>query len=283
VIRATLAAIVLAIAFAAASPHAQTGRTPSGPPTYRAPRNASGQPDLNGIWQALNTANWDLEAHEAAAGPVLQLGAAYAVPSGPGVVVDGPIPYTPDGLAMKKKYAANALREDGEVKCYLPGVPRMMYMPYPVQIVQSADTIVMMSEFASALRTIYINGTARPPADTWMGWSNGKWDGETLVIDSRGFMGATVGALDEEGTVHVRFLDRAGNYHTDGLHVVERIRRTGPDHLQYEATIEDPNVYTKPWTIRMPLYRRVEPNMRLGEFKCEEFVGDLVYGKYQKK
>jgi len=283
VIRATLAAIVLAIAFAAASPHAQTGRTPSGPPTYRAPRNASGQPDLNGIWQALNTANWDLEAHEAAAGPVLQLGAAYAVPSGPGVVVDGPIPYTPDGLAMKKKYAANALREDGEVKCYLPGVPRMMYMPYPVQIVQSADTIVMMSEFASALRTIYINGTARPPADTWMGWSNGKWDGETLVIDSRGFMGATVGALDEEGAVHVRFLDRAGNYHTDGLHVVERIRRTGPDHLQYEATIEDPNVYTKPWTIRMPLYRRVEPNMRLGEFKCEEFVGDLVYGKYQKK
>ena len=282
-IRATLAAIVLAIAFAAASPHAQTGRTPSGPPTYRAPRTASGQPDLNGIWQALNTANWDLEAHEAAAGPVLQLGAAYAVPSGPGVVVDGPIPYTPDGLAMKKKYAANALREDGEVKCYLPGVPRMMYMPYPVQIVQSADTIVMMSEFASALRTIYINGTARPPADTWMGWSNGKWDGETLVIDSRGFMGATVGALDEEGTVHVRFLDRAGNYHTDGLHVVERIRRTGPDHLQYEATIEDPNVYTKPWTIRMPLYRRVEPNMRLGEFKCEEFVGDLVYGKYQKK
>jgi len=283
VIRATHAAIVLAIAVAAASPHAQTGRTPSGPPTYRAPRNASGQPDLNGIWQALNTANWDLEAHEAAAGPVLQLGAAYAVPSGPGVVVDGPIPYTPDGLAMKKKYAANALREDGEVKCYLPGVPRMMYMPYPVQIVQSADTIVMMSEFASALRTIYINGTARPPADTWMGWSNGKWDGETLVIDSRGFMGATVGALDEEGTVHVRFLDRAGNYHTDGLHVVERIRRTGPDHLQYEATIEDPNVYTKPWTIRMPLYRRVEPNMRLGEFKCEEFVGDLVYGKYQKK
>jgi hypothetical protein len=199
VIRATLAAIVLAIAFAAASPHAQTGRTPSGPPTYRAPRTASGQPDLNGIWQALNTANWDLEAHEAAAGPVLQLGAAYAVPSGPGVVVDGPIPYTPDGLAMKKKYAANALREDAEVKCYLPGVPRMMYMPYPVQIVQSADTIVMMSEFASALRTIYINGTARPPADTWMGWSNGKWDGETLVIDSRGFMGATVGALDEEG------------------------------------------------------------------------------------
>ena len=272
--RATISASVLATVLAGAVISAQT---------YRAPRTASGQPDLNGFWQALNTANWDLEAHEAAAGPVPQLGAAYAVPPGGGVVADGPIPYKPDALAMKKKYAANALREDAEVKCYLPGVPRVMYMPYPVQIVQSTDTIVMMSEFASAVRTIYINGTARPPADTWMGWSNGKWDGETLVIDSRGFMGGTVGALDEEGAVHVRFLDRAGNYHTDGLHVVERIRRTGPDHLQYEATIEDPNVYTRPWTIRMPLYRRVEPNMQLGDFKCEEFVGDLVYGKYQRK
>ena len=73
------------------------------PASYRVPRTASGQPDLNGFWQALNTANWDLEAHEAAAGPVLQLGAAYAVPPGPGVVIDGPIPYKPDALAMKKK------------------------------------------------------------------------------------------------------------------------------------------------------------------------------------
>ena len=269
---ATLAATIVSPTARAQSPVARTLKV-----------RATGNQDLNGFWQALNTANWDLEAHEAAAGPVLQLGAAYAVPPGPGVVVDGPIPYKPDALAMKKKYAANALREDVEVKCYLPGVPRVMYMPYPVQIVQSSDTIVMMSEFASAVRTIYINGTARPPADTWMGWSNGKWDGDTLVIDSRGFMGGTVGALDEEGAVHVRFLDRAGNYHTDGLHVVERIRRTDADHLQYEATIEDSNVYTRPWTIRMPLYRRVEPNMQLGDFKCEEFVGDLVYGKYQKK
>jgi hypothetical protein len=259
------------------------GRASSGPPSYRVPRTASGQPDLNGFWQALNTANWDLEAHEAAAGPVLQLGAAYAVPPGPGVVIDGPIPYKSDALAMKKKYAADALREDSEIKCYLPGVPRMMYMPYPVQVVQSSSTIVMMSEFASAIRTIYMNGTTRPPADTWMGWSNGTWDGDTLVIDSKGFMGGTIGALDPEGTIHVRFLDRAGNYHTDGLHVVERIRRTDADHLSYQATIEDPNVYTRPWTISMPLYRRVEPNLQLGEFKCEEFVGDLLYGKYQRK
>ena len=257
-------------------------RPGEGQAAYGAPRTASGQPDLNGFWQALNTAHWDLEAHEAAPGPVALLGAAYAVPPGQGVVMGGPIPYKPEALAMKKKYAANALREDGEVKCYLPGVPRMMYMPYPVQIVLSDAHILMMSEFATAQRTINMNSTTPPPADTWMGWSNGRWDGETLVIDSRGFMGSTIGALDAEGAINVRFLDRAGNYHTDGLHVVERIRRIDRDHLSYEATIDDPNVYTRPWTISMPLYRRIEPNMQLGEFKCEEFVGDLIYGKYQK-
>jgi len=269
--------VVAAIAFAAVlSVRSGEGQT------YTAPRTASGQPDLNGFWQALNTAHWDLEPHTAAPGPVLQLGAAYAVPPGQGVVVDGPIPYRPDALAKKKQYAANALHEDGEVKCYLPGVPRVMYMPYPLQIVQSDSTILMMSEFASAQRTIYVGGKSSPPADTWMGWSNARWESDTLVIDSRGFMGGTISALDPEGAIQVRFLDRAGNYHTDGLHVVERIRRIGPDHLSYQATIEDPNVYTRPWTISMPLYRRLEPGMQLGEFKCEEFVSDLVYGKYQK-
>lgn len=272
----------LALALAAGCLVVAFVRPGEGQAAYRAPRTAAGQPDLNGFWQALNTAHWDLEAHEAAPGPVMQLGAAYAVPPGQGVVMGGPIPYKPEALAMKKKYAANALREDAEIKCYLPGVPRMMYMPYPVQIVQSDAHILMLSEFATAQRTINVNGTTAAPADTWMGWSNGKWDGEMLVIDSRGFMGSTIGALDPEGSINVRFLDRAGNYHTDGLHVVERIRRTDRDHLSYEATIEDPNVYTRPWTISMPLYRRVEPNMQLGEYKCEEFVGDLLYGKYQK-
>jgi hypothetical protein len=197
---------------------------------YTAPRTKAGQPDLNGFWQALNTAHWDLEAHDAAAGPILQLGAAYAVPPGLGVVIGGPIPYKPEALVMKKKYAANALKEDAEIKCYLPGVPRVMYMPYPIQIVQSTEYILMMSEFATAQRTINMTTNNRPPADTWMGWSNGKWDGDTLVIDSRGFLGSTIGALDQEGAIQVRFLDRAGNYHTDGLHVVERIRRTLERH-----------------------------------------------------
>ena len=272
----------LALAVAAGCLVIAFARPGEGQAAYRAPRTAAGQPDLNGFWQALNTAHWDLEAHEAAPGPLAQLGAAYGVPPGPGVVMGGAIPYRPEALAMKKKYAANALREDSEIKCYLPGVPRMMYMPYPVQIVQSNAHILMLSEFATAQRTINMNSTTAAPAETWMGWSNGKWDGETLVIDSRGFMGGTIGAIDAEGAINVRFLDRAGNYHTDGLHVVERIRRIDADHLSYEATIEDPNVYTRPWTISMPLYRRIEPHMQLGEYKCEEFVGDLMYGKYQK-
>jgi len=231
---------------------------------YRAPRTASGQPDLNGFWQALNTAHWDLEAHEAAPGPVLQLGAAYAIPPGPGVVMDGPIPYRPDALAMKKKYAADALREDAEVKCYLPGVPRMMYMPYPVQIVQSDRYILMMSEFASAQHTINMNSNGPPPAETWMGWSNGRWEGDTLVIDVKGFNGNT-------------WFDRAGNFHSDALHVIERWTPSGPNHLMYEATIEDPKVFTRPWKMSFPIYRRMEPNLQLIEFNCVPFVEEMMY------
>ena len=173
------------------------------------------------------------------------------------------------------------MKEDGEIKCYLPGVPRMMYMPYPVQIVQSTEFILMMSEFATAQRTINMTTNNRPPADTWMGWSNGRWEGDTLVIDSRGFLGRRSARWTR------RARSRSGSW--IGPATITPTASTsssasgGPGHhLSYEATIEDPNVYTRPWTISMPLYRRVEPNMQLGEFKCEEFVSDLVYGKYQK-
>jgi hypothetical protein len=275
---AALAIALPCLAFGQTAPAGRTrpaGQTrPAAPPAYRTPKTASGQPDLNGFWQALNSAHWDLEPHAAAAGPLPQLGAAHAVPPGLGVVVGGGIPYTPQALEKRKALAAARLREDAEVKCYLP---------YPVQIVQSPSEILLLSEYAGAQRTIYMNSTEPPPADTWMGWSTGRWDGDTLVIDTQGFLGGTISALDEAGQVQTRFLDRAGNFHSDLLHVVERIRRTGPDHLLYEATLEDPNTYTRPWTIRMPLYRRVEPDMQLGEFKCEEFVGDLIYGKYAKE
>jgi len=201
---------------------------------------------------------------------VQQLGAAYAVPPGPGVVVDGPIPYKPDALAMKKTYAANALREDGEVKCYLPGVPRALYMPFPFQIIQSPQHVMMIHEYAGAVRTIYMTDQTEAPADSWMGWSNGKWDGEALVVDTKGFN-------------DLSWFDRSGNFHSDALHVVERFTARSPDTLNYEATIEDPKVFTKPWKMSMPLYRRVEPNAQILEFRCVEFVEDLLYGSLKKQ
>jgi hypothetical protein len=242
---------------------------PAQAPAYRAPRAADGKPDLNGIWQALNTAYWDVEAHAAAPGAIVDLGAAGAIPPGLGVV-DGPIPYKPEALAKKKENFANRLKLDPEIKCYLPGVPRAVYMPYPFEIVQSQKHVMMVHEFAGAVRTVYMTDQVEAPADSWMGWSNGRWDGETLVVDTKGFNDQT-------------WFDRAGNFHSDALHVVERFTPRSADTLNYEATIEDPNVFTRPWKISMPLYRRVEPGARVMEFRCVEFVEDLIYGHLRKQ
>ena len=250
-----------------------TARTPLSAQTrtaYRAPRAADGKPDLNGIWQAVNAAHWDLEGHAAHAGPVPAMGAFAGIPAGLGVVEGGEIPYQPWALARKKENAEKWLELDPAVKCYLPGVPRATYMPFPFQIVQSADHVLIAYEFAQASRTVYINGKGESPLDTWMGWSNGHWDGETLVIDVKGFNDQT-------------WFDAAGNFHSEALHVVERYTRTGPDHLMYEATIEDPKVFTRPWKIRMPLYRRIEEHAQLLEFKCVEFAEELMYGHLKKQ
>jgi hypothetical protein len=238
-------------------------------PAYRAPRTKDGKPNLNGVWQAVNEANWDIEGHSAAPGPFWQLGAAYAVPPGLGIVEGGPIPYKPEALQKKKDNFAKRMSMDPEVKCYLPGLPRAMYMPFPFQILQGTDHIMMVFEFAGALRTVYMKDQTEAPADSWMGWSNGKWEGETLVIDNTGFN-------------DLSWFDRAGNYHSDKLHIVERITATGPDHLMYEATIEDPTVFTRPWKISMPLYRRKERNAQVLEFKCVEFSEDAIYGHLRK-
>jgi len=237
---------------------------------YRAPRAADGKPDLNGIWQAVNAASWDLEGHAAHAGPVPAMGAFGGIPAGLGVVEGGEIPYQPWALARKKENAAKWVELDPAVKCYLPGVPRATYMPFPFQIVQSADHVLIAYEFAQASRTVYINGKGESPLDTWMGWSNGHWDGETLVVDVKGFNDQT-------------WFDAAGNFHSEALHVVERYTRTGPDHLMYEATIEDPKVFSRPWKIRMPLYRRIEEHAQLLEFKCVEFAEELMYGHLKKQ
>src|SRR5256712_9212366 len=239
-------------------------------PAYRAARTADGKPDLNGIWQALNTADWDLEGHAAAMGPVASLGAVFAKPPGPGVVEGDEIPYLPAMAAKKKENQANWVKLDPEVKCYLPGVPRATYLPYPFQIVQSQQNILISYEYAGAVRVINMGPPTKAPGDRWMGWANGHWDSETLVVD--------VTSLNDQ-----TWFDRAGNFHSDALHVVERYTPRSADTLIYEATIEDPNVFSRPWKIRMPLYRRVENHAKLMEYKCVEFAEELPYGSVRKK
>jgi hypothetical protein len=247
-------------------------QTPASGTTYRAPRTKDGKPDLNGIWQAMNSANWDIAPHNATpASPKLEslIGALSAMPPGLGIVEGGVVPYLPAALAQKKENFEKRFTEDPEAKCYLPGVPRMMYMPYPLQIIQGTSHIAMVSEYKSALRDIYMDNHRKAPADSWMGWSNGKWEGETLVIDTTGFNDRS-------------WFDRAGNFHSDSLHVVERITAASPYHLNYEATIEDPQVFSKPWKISMPLYRRMEKNIEILEYRCVEYSEELIYGKYRK-
>jgi hypothetical protein len=239
-------------------------------PVYRASRTPDGKPNLNGIWQALNTANWDIQGHAAAAGPLPQLGAIGAIPPGLGVVEGDEIPYLPEAAAKKKENFANRWTADPEVKCYMPGVPRATYMPYPFQIVQSQKTILFAYEYASAVRTVNMQTAKEAPIDSWMGWSNGHWEGETLVVDVTGLNDQT-------------WFDRAGNFHSDALHVVERYTARSPETLSYEALIEDPKVFSRPWKMRMILYRREEPNAQLLEFKCVEFVEELMYGPLRKK
>jgi hypothetical protein len=251
---------------------------------YRAPRLNDGHPDLNGIWQALNEANYDVEMHMARAalaerpgpyGPVpatsvIALGAAGSVPPGIGVVEGNEIPYQQWAADKRKENQEHWIERDPEIKCYLPGVPRATYMPYPFQILQSASSLMLDYEYDGAVRNIYMKDPGPPPSDSWMGQSVGHWDGETLVIDVTGFNDQS-------------WFDRSGNFHSDALHVVERYTRSAPDVITYEATIEDPQVFTRPWKIQMPLYRRLEKNAQLMDFKCVEFVEEMLYGQWRKK
>jgi hypothetical protein len=154
---------------------------------YKAPRGADGKPNLNGIWQALNSANWDIQAHAAQPGLVVALGAAGAVPAGLGVVEGDEIPYLPEAAKKKQQNYENHLTADPEIKCYMPGVPRATYMPFPFQISQTSKYILIAYEFANATRTIYMSDAPPSPADTWMGHSVGRWEGDTLVVDVTSF------------------------------------------------------------------------------------------------
>jgi hypothetical protein len=266
VARGIATALFMVSVTSACGPAAPT--PPGDTPLARMP---DGKPDLNGIWIASNTANWNLETHPAKQGPVAALGAAFSVPGGLGVVEGDEIPYQPEALTQRDTNAANWMANDPEVKCYLPGVPRATYMPYPFQIVQSTEPndILLTYEFASASRIVHMSKQQEFPIESWMGWSNGHWEGDTLVVDVTGFVDQT-------------WFDRAGNYHSDALHVVERYTPMGPDAIQYEATIEDPKVFTRAWKISMPLYRRLEADAQLMEYKCVEFAEELMYGDLSK-
>ncbi len=239
--------------------------------TYKAPRTSDGKPNINGIWQAMNTADWDLRAHAASQGPVLSLGAEFSAPPGPGVIDgDGTIPYLPAAAEQQKKNFASRLALDPEVKCYMGGVPRSTYMPYPFQIIQSPQAIMIAYEFAGAVRSINMDKPTEAPADSWMGWSNGHWEGDTLVVTVTDLNGQT-------------WLDRAGDFHSGALKVTERYTPRSADTLMYEATIEDSETFSRPWKISMPLYRHIEKNAQLIDYKGPEFAEDVLYGKYRKQ
>jgi len=271
--RSVLAASAAAVVSLAVIPVVLQGQAGRGaaPANARIPRTADGKPNLNGIWQTFGGANWNLEDHGASAGPFFQEGAIGAIPAGQSVLEGGgDIPYTPAALAKRNENARNRLTADPEVKCYMPGIPRAQYMPYPFQIVQSPQNILFAYEYASANRVVNMGKPTEAPVDSWMGWSNGKWEGDTLVVDVTGLNGNA-------------WLDRAGNYTTDSTHVVERFNLTDADHLNYEATIEDAKLYTKPWKIQLTLYKHMEKNFQLLEFKCVEFAEEILYGHLRKR
>ena len=235
------------------------------------PRTPSGKPDLSGIWQAMTSAHYDVEPHAASEGPHPGLmGALSATPAGLGIVEGGRIPYNEQSLRVRDANKASALENDPLTKCYMPGVPRANYMPFPFQIVQSESVILMAYEFAESNRIVYVDQPElESQVDAWMGHSNAHWEGDTLVVRVSGQMPDT-------------WFDRSGNHHSYEMVVEERWTLLGADHVHYEATITDPNTFTAPWSISFPLYRHVADNMQLLEFKCAEFSEEFLYGEWRK-
>src|SRR5579863_2586902 len=226
--------------------------TPQGAPAPHqqpVPRTADGKPDLQGFWQASSSAAADLQDHAASLNML----------AGRSVVAGGEIPYQPWAAQKRAENFQNRRTADPLSKCYMPGVPRIMYLDFPFQIFQTPKMIAMAFEWELDYRLIYTDGTPHPTdSDSWMGDSRGHWEGDTLVVDV---------ANNNDKT----WLDMAGNFHSDALHVVERYHMTDADTIQYEATIEDSKVFTKPWTIRLPLRRRTDRD-RLFEYACQAEV-----------
>jgi hypothetical protein len=243
---------VLSVALVAAAQIAAGQSARGGRPAQATP------PDLQGIWQVLNNAaQWDVEPHTA----------SWGVPAGLGVIVDPPggtIPYLPAALATRRDNFQNRAAGDPLAKCFKPGVPRITYLPFPFQIVQSAQQVSIFYEYVHNYRTIHLNRkTHLEGIDFWNGDSIGHWEGNTLVVDVANFNDQT-------------WFDGAGNFHSDALHVVERYTRSDANTIAYEATIEDPKVFSRSWTIRVPLHLHREPNFRILEYECHAYAEDAV-------
>ena len=235
-----------------------------------APATIGGHPNINGVWQALSGAEFGLEPHSAQTAPAPQtereMGAIAAIPASLGVVEGGMIPYLADAKKVRDENAKAGPMKDPEANCYLPGIPRATYVTnMPFQIIQGGGDILMAYEYDSANRVIAMGPVGIPPIDTWMGTSYGKWEGNTLVVTTLAQNGET-------------WLDRTGDYLTNSATVTERFTLKDKDHMNYEVEIQDPAVYSRPWKISMPLYRRVEPNAQILEFKCVPFAEMHLYG-----
>ena len=246
----------------------QTAARAAAPPPAPAARPATiaGHPNFNGIWQALNTDNWNLEAHSAEnIDNFWQLGAIAAIPAGNSMIRGGgTIPYLPAALEQRNKNRAGWPETDPEAKCYMLGIPRATYHDLPFQIFQGNGDMLMVYPFEAANRIIYMNDKTEAPVDSWMGKSSGEWQGNTLVILTQN--------QNEKS-----WLDRAGNFHSNQLKVTERFTLIDADHIRYEATLDDPKTYSRPWTIEMPLYRIIDQNAQLLEHKCVPFADKLLY------
>ena len=231
------------------------------------PATIDGHPNFNGIWQALNTAYWNLEGHsvEGFGKDFWRLGAVGVVPAGVSVLRGGgAIPYLPEALKKRDENRSRWPEADPEAKCYMLGVPRVTYQNFPFQIFQGDGDLLMVYPFAATNRIIYMKDHSELPVDSWMGKSNGEWDGNTLVVTTTSQNGQS-------------WLDRAGNFASNQLKVIERFKLIDVNHIWYEATLEDPKTFSRPWTIEMPLYRLIDNHAQLLEHKCVSFTDLLLY------
>lgn len=255
-----LGAAVLAAAGLLAAPLASVEALAAGPsavPAGKIPRLANGKPDFSGIWESISGADYDLEPHAN----------RRDAPPGAGVVEGKYLPYLPQALEQKKKNFANRETADPALRGWTLGVPRGVYYPAPFQIFQRDRDLTLVHQYGHSVRTIHTNNTRHPdPENTkewWMGDSRGRWEGDTLVVDATNFNDET-------------WLDRAGNFHSDQLHVVERWKFLDANTIEYQATVEDPKVFSRPWTLAVHLHRHREKDYQL----IEDYRFTLEYDQY---